>query len=79
MKFDFEISRVECVSKENYYSHFNAKIHLSHLNHTSPLPTFFSKKKKFLKYKIYAYAFSVYSVDYPLTEPRISSYRTGGL
>ena len=25
MNFDFEISRVDCISKENYFSHFNTK------------------------------------------------------
>ena len=25
MNFDFEISRVDCISKANYFSHFNVK------------------------------------------------------
>ena len=44
MNFDFEISRVDFVSKENHFSPFNIKIHISHLNHPLPrLPHFFRK------------------------------------
>ena len=46
MNLDFEISRVDCISKENYYSHFNLKIlHLSYLKHL-PLPPLIQQKKK---------------------------------
>ena len=29
MNFDFEISRADCISKENYFSHFNIKQEVS--------------------------------------------------
>ena len=44
MNFDFEISRVDCISKENYFSHFNIKIHLNFLKHP-PLPPLFQQEK----------------------------------
>ena len=44
MNFDFVISRVGCISKENYLSHFNIKIHLNLLKNT-PLPQLFSARK----------------------------------
>ena len=44
MNFVFEISRVDCISKENYYFHFNIKkIHLNHLKHP-PFPPHFSAR-----------------------------------
>ena len=44
MNFEFEISRVDCISKENYYSHFNVKNTSQFLETPSPSPTFFIKK-----------------------------------
>ena len=40
MTFDFEISRVDCISKENYFSYFNIK-NISQ----SPFPHFLSARK----------------------------------
>ena len=41
MNFDFEISRVDCISKENYNNHFNIKTVTSHsLEPPSPSLTF---------------------------------------
>ena len=33
VNFDFEISRVDCISKENYYSRFSIKYTSHHLKH----------------------------------------------
>ena len=43
--FHFEISRVDCISKQNFYSHFSINIHVNHLKHP-PLPPLFSARKK---------------------------------
>ena len=43
MSFDFEISRVDCISKENYYSHFKKNISQSLKN--PPLHPLFSAEK----------------------------------
>ena len=48
MNFYSEISRVDCISKENHFSLFNIKILLSHLSHPSPdYPNFFQQEKLF--------------------------------
>ena len=43
MNFEFEISRVDCISKENYYSHFNVKNTSQFLETPSPSPIFIKK------------------------------------
>ena len=45
MNFDFEISRDDCISNENYFSHFNINknTHQS-LETPSPAPTFSARK-----------------------------------
>ena len=43
MNFDFEISRVDCISKENYFSHFSTKSTSQSLEHLPLPPHFFSK------------------------------------
>ena len=86
MNFDFEISRVDCISKEKYFSHFNIKNTHQSLETPSPAPTFSGRKTLSassipmpLVYKKENYSFSVYSVDNPLTSIRRSSYRRTAL
>ena len=57
MSFDFEISRVDCISKENYFSYFNIKKYTPISWNTLLCPHFFSKKN--FKCKIYTYAFGL--------------------
>ena len=45
MNFVFEISRVDCISKENCYSHFSIKLHLNNLKPPAPFSHFFSARK----------------------------------
>ena len=58
MNIYFEISRVDCISEENYFSHFNIKITSQSLERTPPLPPIFQRERLF-KYKIYTNAFSI--------------------
>ena len=44
MNFDFEPSRVDCISNENYFLYFNIKMHLNLLKHP-PFPPLFSGRK----------------------------------
>ena len=62
INFDFEISRVDCILKENYYSPFNIKNTYMYQSPESPpppdFPNFYSKKN-FFKYMIYTYTFGI--------------------
>ena len=60
MKFDFEISRVDCISKQILLLfQYMKKIHLSHLKQP-PIPPLFSARKILrVKGKIYIYAFGL--------------------
>ena len=87
MNLDFEISRVDCISKENYFSHFNIKNTHQSLESSSSGPTFSARKTLsarsipmplvwFIKTKIF---FLLYSVDNPFNNTRRSSYRRTAL
>ena len=53
---DFEISKIDCISKENYFCHFNIKSTSESLE--TPSPSHFFQQDNF-KCKIYTYAFGL--------------------
>ena len=57
MHIDFEISIVDCISKQTLLLfQYMKKLHLSHLKHT-PIPHYFQQEN--IKGKIYIYAFGL--------------------
>ena len=82
MNFEYEISRVDCISKENYFSHFNIQKYISVSLETPSFLSIFAARKTLsarstpmhLVYKKHNYSFSVHSVDNSFTNTRRSSY-----